>query len=335
MIIKGRSIWTIRKQVQVNKACEHCNSFEVNAQIKIPYYHIFFIPIYAIDQKEIRFFCSHCNAYYENGQLHKELNYQPIPWYLNSWKIGLALVLLPIIIGITMNLLTSNKPNTTASSKEVEKPIISSGQWVSKLFLERLERTKDPLLAQDDAQILIINASNQTLNFIYGLHEGSGDYKIKLNNGNYEYWGEKPDSGDSIKYGQFTFLPNGNIFFENNEYVKFPGEDAAEMVQKLVNRIMEGQYVDSTDSKVEFYSNKQMKGLFDYDTFEVAFDYVGDDTPLPYVFLKNKQVEDAFMFEFSGDTLRLYQPLCGDSSVSFLNCDQKLKGPLKITLIKN
>lgn len=227
--------------------------------------------------------------------------------------------------------------NSKPSDAEIQalikkfKPIIE-GAWVKADYIEKIAKTKSPLVASDLATwITAFNIDTKkikgdSIKFLagYGNHD-SGDVTIKFRQGktNETILFNGQDMSYSIENGEsYLLLPQFDEQKKQYFTTKFKriskkqiGENLGDGLYQYVNKvIVAGNYnlIDSasTTQKITFSDDGKLSGFFDFTNYQINIDLNSEPNDnLDEIFLMdhNHKRHSSYSFKVIADTLKLYE----------------------------
>lgn len=102
-ILYGKRRIRIKKYREHDQDCKKCGVFDIDAKVYREYFHIFFIPLCPVGEKEATISCRQCGFTMWIDALQKQYEKKSItPFYFYSWPIIFA-ALIAIIVKINID----------------------------------------------------------------------------------------------------------------------------------------------------------------------------------------------------------------------------------------
>ncbi|WP_312396655.1 hypothetical protein [Chryseobacterium sp.] len=212
------------------------------------------------------------------------------------------------------------KNETSNSSKEnisvSETPISStveqiSGSWISKAYMENIQKTKSiyphrnaaiPLFITLDKNELLKGEANLRG---FTAHEGGFDAPIKFDESKKEFLANGKSTDPNLK--DFLGLKLGGqnleMVYQNKTetYQKFDGD-----VQKDLRKILfDGNYSEKGSSSTITFSNDDKVNFKDYTKYEIVYDFADGTQNFDGILLEKNSVKDLYQFKITGNTIEL------------------------------
>ena len=93
----GRRTARIKKYINNHEHCQSCGAFDLDVKVYNDYYHIFFIPVFPIENKAVKIRCRNCGNFFRSDSLQRHYeNISKTPIYFYTISVifaGLMLIL--------------------------------------------------------------------------------------------------------------------------------------------------------------------------------------------------------------------------------------------------
>jgi len=205
----------------------------------------------------------------------------------------------------------AGKKQPTEDIKTLDTTISIAGDWLSEDYFNSIKEFGSPRKAQDGA--LFITIPNRTLEptmMIYNFHEGASSLTILLNDDTYEIWGVYDDTIAELHHKIKTISQN-NIKIGDRSFVKINPVMGDRHRLILEDVLFQGNYTNSDSQVVTFSKTGVLAGLDSLHFYSPPIDYFDAGMQVDQVALgKSRKSMELFGFEFSGDTLKLFELNC-------------------------
>ena len=202
---------------------------------------------------------------------------------------------------------------TDVNFKSVSAPVPYSGSWISKDYLQIINKDQSPRKAQETSEEVFITLPANTLKpatMIYNFHEAMDNLVLLNRNGNFELWEKQNDSLVSAKY-TIEKLADDTIKIGGKTFVKINPDLSGDQPRILESLLFAGKYTNKKGEPVEFKRNGEVTGLGKYNFYLPVIDYFDAGLQVDQVGLGvTREKMDYFSFKFQKDKFDIYTLKC-------------------------